>query len=86
VLYQLRDPLVHHELALRESVAHPNGLTNVSQEMADYSLENLGQSLDLAFDVATTAMTHPRLPQVADWANPMAHVAEKLQQLRPIAP
>jgi hypothetical protein len=80
-LYQLRDPLVHHELATRPAVAHPNGLTNVSQEMADYSVENSRLAVDLAGDVILIALRAPVAPDLQAWARSMQHVPATIEAL-----
>ena len=72
-LYKLRDQVVHHELANRPSVPHPSGVPNlnVAQEEADYCVENLAWALDLAVDVALTAIESPsaRQPAQEKWAS-----------------
>lgn len=70
-LYDLRDQVVHHELAPRPPVPHPNGLTNLNvvKEMADYCVENVAIYLDLALDVGLTAIECPREPALRIWAN-----------------
>ena len=70
-LYKLRDQVVHHELAHRPSVPHPSGLPNlnVAQEMADYCVENVAASLDLAINVAVTAIESPRQQAQEQWAS-----------------
>ena len=68
-LYDLRDQVVHHKLAHQPPVPHPNGLpVNVAQEMADYCVENVGSAVELAVDVALTAIEAPGQPAVAEWA------------------
>jgi hypothetical protein len=81
-LYELRDPVVHHEIKHLPTVAHPSGLTNVSQETADYCVENIGASLDLAFDVILTALREPKAPDLVTWATPMAHVPPAVEAWR----
>jgi len=76
-LYRLRDPVVHHEIRSLPTVRHPNGRTNVSQEMADYSSENATAAVDLAFEVVLTTIRHPRSPDLTAWAERMAHVPDE---------
>jgi hypothetical protein len=81
-LYQLRDPVVHHELKLLPPVPHPNRLTSVAQEVADYCVGNVAKSLDFAFDVASSVIRAPRIPALVTWANTMAHVPAHLDAVR----
>ena len=81
-LYLLRDPVVHHEFGHQPTAPHPNGLTEVSQEMADYCVENLNASLDLAFDVILTTLRSPKASALVNWAKPMAHVPAAVEEWR----
>jgi len=78
-LYVLRDPLVHHELRVRPSVPHPNGLVNVSQEMADYSVESALESVNLATDVIITTLSAATAPDLVRWADRMQHIPAFIQ-------
>ena len=81
-LYLLRDPVVHHEIKHLPVAPHPNGLSNVSQEMADYCVENVRASIDLALDVAVSAIRNAKAPALASWAGSMAHVPEAVEAFR----
>jgi hypothetical protein len=78
-LYLLRDPLVHHELRTRPSVPHPNGLTNTSQEMADYTVESARGAVDFALDVMLTTIRTARADDLVQWADAMGHVPGALE-------
>jgi hypothetical protein len=84
-LYLLRDQVAHHEIRHQPSVPHPNGLTNVSQEMADYSVENVRESLDLAFDVILTTLRNPLALALVAWAERMNHVPAAVEAYRPLS-
>lgn len=81
-LYLLRDPVVHHEAKPLPAVPHPVGGTNVSQETADYVVENVEPSLALAFDVVLTTLRQPRAPDLVTWANAMPHVPATIEGWR----
>ena len=81
-LYELRDPVVHHELRHQPVAPHPNGLANVVQEMADYCLENVRESLDLAVDVAATTIRQPKAPALISWAVRMNHIPAVVEGFR----
>jgi hypothetical protein len=73
-LYRLRRELLHHALEVRPPVPHPGDPTTaVSQEMADYTLENAHHAVDLACDVALVALEHPVAPDLKRWATSMGH-------------
>lgn len=82
-LYGLRDQVVHHGLTHRPAVPHPNGVSNVnvSQEMADYCVENLAEAVSLAFDVAATTIEAPRIPELHERAGRMQDVPTQLRGL-----
>jgi hypothetical protein len=61
-LYNLRDPVVHHEMAIRSVVPHPNGIVNSGQENADYCLENARAAVDVAYDVVLATIETLRTP------------------------
>lgn len=81
-LYLLRDPVIHHEIKHRPVAPHPIGQLNVSQETADYCLENTRESLDLAFDVVLTAMRQPKAPALVAWAQTMPDVPAAAEGFR----
>lgn len=81
-LYLLRDPVVHHEIRHLPAVPHPNGLTHVGQEMADYCVENVNASVDLALDVILTALREPKVPDLQEWASAMTHVPAAIEAWR----
>jgi hypothetical protein len=82
-LYDLRDGLVHHGLRLRPPAPHPSDpATQVSQEMADYTLEGAHRSVDLACDVALTVLRRPRAPDLKRWAETVAHMPQDIEALR----
>jgi hypothetical protein len=81
-LYLLRGPAVHHGVKHRPAAPHPSGIAHVSQENADYSVENVRESVDLAFDVILTAMRQPKEPKLVAWAEEMAHVPAAVEAWR----
>jgi len=83
-LYRLRDGVAHHTSRFSEGGPHPSGRTNVSAEMATYTAEQAVGSVDLALDVVTHCLTHPR-PVHADlvsWCGARVHVVEFFERTR----
>jgi hypothetical protein len=80
-LYDLRDPALHHRAKSGPPARHPSGRSDTSKEMADYTVESGTKSVDLAMEVITFALAHPR-PALEAWAGGMADVPSDLAAQR----
>ena len=61
---------------------HPNGLTNVAPEMAEFSLANARESVDFACDVMLTTMSAATAPELVRWTHRMAMRLNAIEALR----
>lgn len=66
----MRDAAVHAQVQVRPTAPHPSGISNPSQEMADYSADASMRAVDLLREVHVASIESPK-PQdrkARDWA------------------
>lgn len=59
-LFELRDAAVHAQVIMRPSAVHPSGVSNTSQDAADYCADSAMRAVDLLRDVLVTCAETPK--------------------------
>ena len=80
-LYSLRDQAVHHVPKFSSLVMHPIGDTSTSPEGAEYTAEELDNSVDLLLTILESVVKQPsRAAQ--QWATTVGGTVGKLREMR----
>ena len=84
LLFQVRDPAVHHRSMIGPPNQHPSGRSLVAAENVVYTAEASVSAMNFAIEVVSTCLKSPRpeMPELVAWCEARPHVVGMLRDKR----